>query len=181
MSNASRFAALVGLAASIPLVGTHSHAAEVMATKTLGAYRVDLHVLPAEPYVTKDEVASKHVTAGMEIEGGAPPVMPDAATHPNHHLFVYVLDKKTGHALTNATIAMKFAPAGKPDSTAVDVPIVIMQMIAMGPEATHWGNNVTMPDGRYQVTVNINGEIGTFNVKVSDAPSSMPVMGKMKM
>jgi len=93
MSNVSRFAALIGLAASIPLVGTHSHAAEVMATKTLGAYRVDLHVLPAEPYVTKDEVASKHVTAGMEIEGGAPPVMSDAATHPNHHLIIFVVDK----------------------------------------------------------------------------------------
>jgi len=132
MIHVSRLGALVALAASITLTGRPSSAAEVMATKTLGAYRVDLHVLPVEPYVTKEEVASKHVTAGMEIEGGAPPVMPDAATHPNHHLIIYVVDKKTGHALTNATIAMKFAPAGKPDSTAVDVPIVIMQMIGKG-------------------------------------------------
>jgi hypothetical protein len=164
-----------------------SHAADVMATKTLGASKVELHLLPAEPFFTKDEVATKGVKQGMEIEGGAPPVMPDAASHPNHHLVVHVFDGKSGKPLTEATVAMKFAAmdrAGKPTGTSVDVPVAVMQAIGQGPASTHWGNNVSMPAGSYQVTVTVNGETGLFNVKASDAPSR-PMgkmnMGKMKM
>jgi len=57
-------------------------AADVMRTKTVGAYRVELHVLPAEPFFSKEDVAAKQVKEGMEIEGGAAPVMADAPSHP---------------------------------------------------------------------------------------------------
>ena len=78
-------AALVaGMALAAPAA-----AKDVMKTKTAGAYRIELHVLPAEPFYTADEVAA-NVTIGMVIEGGAAPVKPDADTHPNHHLVVHV-------------------------------------------------------------------------------------------
>ncbi len=76
--------------------------------KRSGAYRVELHVLPAEPFFSKADVAAKNVKEGMEIEGGAAPVAPDADSHPNHHLVVHVFDKKTSKVLTDATVTMSF-------------------------------------------------------------------------
>jgi hypothetical protein len=158
-----------------------AHAADVMQTKTAGAYRVELHVLPAEPFFSKADVAAKNIKEGMEIEGGAPPVAPDADSHPNHHLVVHVFDTKIGHAVTDATVTMSFAPL-KPGSTPSDVPVVTMQAVGKGPASTHYGNNVTMPPGRYTVAVTVNGQKAVFAVTASDAPSApMDHMDHMKM
>jgi hypothetical protein len=146
-----------------------------MHTQTIGAYRVELHVLPAEPFFSKEDVAAKHVTEGMEIEGGATPVMPDAPSHPNHHLVVHVFDKKTSQAVTDVTVTMSFAPLDRKDKPAglpIEVPVVVMQAIGKGPASTHYGNNVTMPAGRYKVTVSVNGQTAVFLVTASDAPSA---------
>ena len=76
-----------------------ANAAEVMRMKTVGPYKVELHVLPAEPFFTKEEIAAHHVTEGMEIESGAAPVTIDADPKPNHHLVVHVFDKKASFEL----------------------------------------------------------------------------------
>jgi hypothetical protein len=163
-----------------------AHAADVMRTKTAGTYRVELHVLPAEPFFSKADVAAKNVKEGMEIEGGAAPVAPDADSHPNHHLVVHVFDKKTGRVVTDATVTMSVVSldaSGKPAGAPTDVPVVVMQAVGMGPASTHYGNNVTMPAGRYGVTVTVNGQKVVFAVTASDAPAApmnMP-MGHMKM
>ena len=107
-----------------------ANAAEVMRAKTVGPYTVELHVLPAEPFFTKEDVAAKHVKEGMEIEDGADPVMLDAASHPNHHLVVHVFDKKTHQAIADATVTMNFAPLVKGTAnTPVEVPVVVMRAI----------------------------------------------------
>ena len=162
-------------------VAVSANAADVMRTKTVGAYRVELHVLPAEPFFTKEDVAAKQVKEGMEIEGGAMPVMLDAASHPNHHLVVHVFDKKTHQAITDATVTMSFASVdrkGNPAGERTEVPVVVMQAIGKGPASTHYGNNVTMPPGRYKVTVAVNGQTAVLGATVSNAPSTK---GPMKM
>ncbi len=159
-----------------------ANAADVMQTKTVEAYRVELHVLPAEPFFSKADVAAKNVKEGMEIEGGAAPVAPDADSHPNHHLVVHVFDKQTAKVVTDATVTMNFVALdakGNPAGTAAEVHIVLMQAIGKGPASTHYGNNVTMPAGRYSVTVTVNGQKAVFAVAASDAPA-MP-MGHMNM
>ena len=172
-------------AALVPAIGVavSANAADVMRTKTVGGYRVELHVLPAEPFFSKEDVAAKHEKEGMEIEGGATPVMLDAPSHPNHHLVVHVFDKKTRQAVTDATVTMSFASLdrkGNPAGAPTEVPVVVMQAIGKGPASTHYGNNVTMPPGRYKVTVAVNGQPAVFGVTASDTPSKMP-MEKMKM
>ena len=130
-------------------------------------------MLPAEPFFTKDEIAAKHVKEGMRLEGGAAPVPLDAPSHPNHHLVVHVFDQKSGQALTDAKVTLRFAPLddkGKAVGASVEVPVVIMQAIGKGPSSTHYGNNVTMPAGRYQVTAAANGTTAVFDVAVSDTP-----------
>ena len=159
-------------------------AKDVMKTKTVGAHRIELHVLPAEPFYTADEVATKHVTMGMVTEGGAAPVKPDADTHPNHHRVVHVYDRKTDQAITDAKVSLSFEPLGrgnKPAGASVDVPVVNMQAIGQGPKSTHYGNNVVMPAGSYRVTATINGEETVFRVAASDAPGAAESMGGMKM
>lgn len=163
-------------------VAASAYAADAMWTKTIGTNRVELHVLPAEPFFSKDEVATKQIKDGMEVQSGATPVMPDAASHPNHHLVVHVFDNKTQQAITDATVTMNYASLdreGKPAGALVEVPVVIMQAIGKGPSSTHYGNNVTMPAGRFQVTVAVNGKTVIFGITVSDAPST-PI-GHMKM
>ena len=157
-----------------------ANAADAMRAKTVGPYTVELHVLPAEPFFTKEDVAAKHVKEGMEIEGGASPVMLDAASHPNHHLVVHVFDKKTQQAIADATVTMNFAPLVKGTAnTPVEVPVVVMQAIGKGPSSTHYGNNVSMPAGPYKITVTVNDQPTDFDVTASEAPSKP--MGHMKM
>jgi hypothetical protein len=163
----------------VAFVPSATYAADVMQTKTLGDYRIELHLLPAEPFFTQADVSGKQVKEGMEIEGGATPVMADADSRPNHHLVVHVFDKKTRQAVTDATVTMRFASLdrkGNPAGEPVEVPVVIMQAIGHGPSSTHYGNNVTMPPGRYRVTVAVGDQSAVFGLAASDT-SSKPSMG----
>ena len=164
------------------LAAASAHAADVVQTKTVGAYRVELDVLPAEPFFSRQEVADKQVKEGMEIEGGAAPVAPNADSHPNHHLVVHVFDGKSHRVITDAAVTMSFVSLdgkGSASEAPVVVPVVVMQMIGKGPASTHYGNNVTMPAGRYRVIVTVNGKTATFAATATDAPSAP--MGNMKM
>jgi hypothetical protein len=179
---ASRNWFLIAALVSAIGVAAPALAADAMWTKTIDSYRVELHVLPTEPFFSKEEVAAKQIKDGMVIQGGAAPVMPDAASHPNHHLVVHIFDNKTQQAITDATVSMSYAPLdtkGTPAGAKVEVPVVVMQAIEKGPLSTHYGNNVTMPAGQYQVTVIVNGKTAVFSIKASDAPSTP--MGQMKM
>ncbi len=146
-------------------------AKNVMKTTTVGGMRIELHILPAEPFFTADEVTSKKVKEGMLIISGAEPLSLEANTRPNHHLVVHIFDAKTGKAITTAKVSMNFQKLDakeKPTGDSVNVPIVIMQAIGKGVESTHYGNNVVMPAGSYSVTVVANGKKVAFQVMLSD-------------
>ncbi len=145
-------------------------AEDMMKTATSDSLRVELHVLPAEPFFTAKEAADSPAKEGMLIMGGAKPIAPDAASRPNHHLVVHVFDAKTDKVITNAEVTMNFrllGDKGKPKGTVEDVPIVIMQAIGKGMQSTHYGNNVVMPNGTYFVTVTVNGKKMEFQMAVS--------------
>jgi len=145
-------------------------AADMMKTATMDSLRVELHVLPAEPFFTAKEVAASQIKEGMLIMGGAKPVALNAASHPNHHLVAHVFDAKTGKAITDAKVSMNYQELdakGKPHGAVVHVPIVVMQAIGKGPQSTHYGNNVMMPDGTYAITVTANGKKTEFKMAVS--------------
>jgi hypothetical protein len=162
-----RMSVFIVLAQTFPAVAGH-----VMKDTIVGDYKIELHVLPAEPFFTAEEAAAHHATEGMLIMGGAVPLPPDADPRPNHHLVVHVYDAKTGKALTGANVAMKFRnldDKGNLSGNPVTVPVVIMQAIGKGAESTHYGNNVIMPAGSYVVTVSVNGKKAGFTVAVSDS------------
>ena len=151
-------------------------ARNVMKTTIAGGMRIELHVLPAEPFFTADEVNLKKVKEGMLIISGAEPLSLDSNTHPNRHLVVHIFDTKTGKAITTATVSINFQKLnakGKPTGNSIDVPIVIMQVIGKGLESTHYGNNVAMPAGTYSITVVANGKKVGFHVTL-DKVAAMP-------
>ena len=178
MNKRSYFALTVALIALIICAGS-VRAEDMMKTATMDDLRIELHVLAAEPFFTADEVATSRVKEGMLIMGGARPVAPDAASHPNHHLVVHVFDAKTGKAITNAMVSMNFQlldDKGRGNGAVVDVPVVVMQAIGKGPQSTHYGNNVVMPNGTYSIAVTVNGKKAEFRMAVSE--SAMDKMHK---
>jgi hypothetical protein len=147
-----------------------SQAVHISKTATTDGLRIELHVMPAEPFYTADQVESNTDLEGMLIVGGAKPLPLDAQPHPNCHLIVHVFDAQTGKALTDADVSMEYQlidEHGKLQETAVQVPVVIMQVIGKGPETTHYGNNVVLPDGAYIVTVVANGKKAAFYIDLS--------------
>ena len=170
---------LKGAIAASLMLAAGATAADVMKTKTVDSLRIELHVLPAEPFFTPDEVAAKHVTQGMLIMSGAAPVAPDAESRPNHHLVVHVYNAKTGKAIADAAVEMSFRlldNKGKTSIVAVNVPVVVMQVIGKGAQSTHYGNNVTMAKGSYAVNVKVNGKSAGFKVEVADGGDAMQGM-----
>lgn len=108
----------------------------------------------------------------------------DADSHPNHHLVAHIFRRRTGAVVTDARVTMSFVPVdakGRPTGAPTDVPVVVMQAVGAGPTSTHYGNNVTMAPGRYNVVVNVNDKRLVFPVTVSDAPEMPMQMNHMKM
>lgn len=159
-------------AADMPgMPGMPAHTAGVTLTKTAGAYRIELHLLPPEEFHTAAEVSAKHISAGMLVVGGLPPLAAGATPAPNHHLIVHVFDRTSGAAVTDAKVLISLRPVGAdghPSGRHIDVPVVKMQAIGAGAGSTHYGNNLAIPAGSYVVTVIINSTITTarFPIKI---------------
>ena len=152
-----------------------AQAGHSMIDTTLGNLRIELHVLPAEPFFTKNETTTGKVTKGMLIIGGEKPLALNAETHPNHHLVIHVFNVKTGKANTNAKVKMGFQSldsTGKALGNLIDVPVVVMQAIGKGAQSTHYGNNVVMADGQYLVSVVVNGKKANLKINASSAPDA---------
>ncbi len=142
----------------------------VTLTKVAGPYKLVLQLLPAEPFYTQGQYAKEHPKDGMLVVGGATPLALNAASHPNHHLIVHVYNAASGKAVTDAKVTIRYTTvSGATDS----LPVVEMQAIGKGPQSTHYGNNLNLPDGTWTVSVTANGAAATFTV-TAQAP-------KMKM
>ena len=147
-----------------------AQAIDIVKTQTTDGLRIEMHVMQAEPFYTADQVKANPELEGMLIVGGAAPLQPDGTPRPNCHLIVHVYDARSNKAITDATVAMKYQPLsadGKPQGAAIRVPVAVMQVIGKGPETTHYGNNVVLPEGTYDVTVTVNGKDTVFHIVVS--------------
>jgi hypothetical protein len=126
-------------------------------TMNAGSYKLVLNVLPAEPFVNP----ATHPTAGMVTIGGATPVQPGSATHPNHHLVVHVY-RADGSAVTGAHVTMTVTGSS---GRVLHVPVVEMQVAGKGAPSTHYGNNLTLAPGSYTVVVTVGGSASaTFKI-----------------
>jgi hypothetical protein len=145
-----------------------THAGNVMKDTIVNGQRIELHVLPAEPFFTKEEVKAKKIKSGMLILGGEKPLALEDSTHPNHHLVVHVFDTKTKKAITKAKVQISFQLSSE-KGKLINLPIVTMQAIGKDEQSTHYGNNVAMPDGSYDIQVVVDGKTRNFVVDVSSS------------
>jgi hypothetical protein len=166
------WAPAVALMLAVPFASS-AHA-DVMGRRIVGPLRVELQLQAAEPLLSKEDATAKNITKGMEIVGGQAPVMPDAASGPNHLLVLRVFNRQTGQVVTDATVTMRIGPIGEkghPAGAQVEIPVVVMQAIGKGPSSTLYGNNVALPASQYQVYATVNGDAAVFRrVNTSGTP-----------
>jgi hypothetical protein len=146
---------------------------EITEVGSTSTYNVTLEIGTLQPMYTPAQVSAQHPKAGEVMFSGQmqmPPGMADMASMAGmsapgwHHLEVHFFDKRSGEAVKdlNPVITVTDVVTGRSQS----VPIVTMQGLTDGPKDFHYGNNIELPSGRYQVTATANGETGSFDVTV---------------
>jgi len=157
--SSSSAAALV-LALGTLLVPGSAHAQHITKTAQAGAYSVTLEVLPPEAFAGED--------APMVRDGGATPNAVDGPVDPNHHLVAFV--KKDGKPVERATVTISYRKASGDMSESSDwtgLEVVRMHAAGKGVATTHYGNNVHLAPGTYDVRVSVNGsEPASFEVSL---------------
>ncbi|MGD8328321.1 MAG: hypothetical protein PVJ49_02720 [Acidobacteriota bacterium] len=128
----------------------------VSKTKMDGPFNVTLKVLPAEAF--------NGMNAEMTWDGGASSVNLSADPQPNHHMVVFV--ERDGEPVEHATVEMRYRPMQSGDMTWQSLPVARMHASGKGMETTHFGNNLELDPGRYDVEVTIDGSTTTFEVTV---------------
>jgi hypothetical protein len=158
--------------ALVGAIAAPAQAKAVKITHTAGRYTVELDLLDAEAFGTPmpgmPAMGDGPAKMVMVAKGGADPVPMDAPSHPNHHLVVHVYDATSHEAVADATVTISFTPldaSGKAAGTATEVPVVVMEASGKGAASTHYGNNVTMPAGRYRADVTVNGTKTAFRFR----------------
>jgi hypothetical protein len=145
-SSLSFFTALaLSLALAAFLVPTAVRAQNISQTGHSGPYAVALKVLPAEAF------AGPH--AEMAHDGGAAPALVNGPVHPNHHLVVFI--KKDGKPVEDAQVKITYRRGMGAWET---LPVARMHVVGKGLETTHYGNNVKLAPGKYEVRVSVDGE-----------------------
>lgn len=140
-------AAALPLVLGILLVAGVAQAKTVSKTAKAGVYSVNLKVLPAESFTgTKAE---------MVRDGGAEPNTLNGPEHPNHHMVAFV--KENGKPVENAQVEISYRQLSPKMGTWMTLPVVRMHVSGHGLETTHYGNNVRLTPGRYEVHVTVNG------------------------
>lgn len=141
------FFALAALAAliTVPLQAKEPGNA-IVKTETVGHYEVTLKVLPAESFTGPN--------AEMQWDGGAEAVHLDSPEQPNHHLVAFI--KKDGVPAENAVVEIQYRSLEGQSQEWTNEPVARMHVKGEGPTTTHYGNNVHLAPGSYEVAVTVN-------------------------
>jgi hypothetical protein len=140
-------AALIFAFAALLIPGA-TLAANVSKTAAAGAYSVTLKVLPAESF--------RGPKTEMARDGGAEPNFVNGPEHPNHHMVAFV--KENGKPIESAIVKISFRRLSPKMGRTMELPVVRMHVAGKGLATTHYGNNVQLPAGNYEVRVTVNGE-----------------------
>lgn len=158
--NISSKLALVALACAlcILLMPVATQAQKISKTAKTGAYSITLRVLPAESF--------KGPHADMARDGGAEPNDINGPKHPNHHLVAFVKEK--GKPVEEAKVSISYREVSPREGEWMLLPVVRMHVAGKGLETTHYGNNVKLAPGKYEVRVMVNGsEPAIFHFSLS--------------
>ncbi len=124
-----------------------AQAQEISKTAMAGNYSVTLKVLPAEAF--------SGPKAEMVRDGGAAADELGGPGQPNHHLVVFL--KENDKPVEKAEVSIKYRESSSKTAKWMNLPVARMHVAGKGPETTHFGNNVKLAPGKYEVHVTVNG------------------------
>lgn len=148
---------LLGLALCLLLVPSMTRAESISQTKTVGNCTVTLRVLPPESY--------RGPHSAMISSGGAAPYYLDSHIKPTHHMVVFL--SKDGKPIENAHVMIRYRLASETGNHGWHW-LAVNRMYARGAgiASTHYGNNLVLAPGKYEVCVKSNGKMVTFHITV---------------
>jgi hypothetical protein len=116
-------------------------------TAKAGAYSVALKVLPAESF--------RGPHAEMVRDAGAQPNLLNGPARPNHHMVAFV--KKSGKPVENANVSIRYREISPKKGSWMSLPVVRMHVAGKDLATTHYGNNLYLGPGDYEVRVTVDG------------------------
>ena len=140
-------AAALTLALGVLLMPAFAQAGPISKTAKAGVYSITLRVLPAESFTGPK--------AEMVREGGAEPNTLKGPEHPNHHMVAFV--RENGNPVEDATVDISYRKLSPKAGTWTALPVVRMHVAGHGLATTHYGNNLRLLAGSYEVLVTVNG------------------------
>ncbi len=121
--------------------------APIVKNQTTGPYTVTLKILPAQTFTGPN--------AQMAWDGGAKAVPLYYSPRPNHHMVAFI--QKKGKPVVKAKVAIRYRMITPVKSRWGDLPVARIHVAGKDLKTTHYGNNVFLADGWYEVTVSVNG------------------------
>lgn len=123
-------------------------------TQEEGKYTITLKVLPPESFTGPN--------AEMVWDGGAKPVELSSKPSPNHHLVTFII--KGAEPVEKADVAIQYR---KKEGHWISLPVARMHVSGKGLETTHFGNNVYLAPGDYEVQVSVDkSRPALFHIKL---------------
>ncbi len=137
--------ALLAAAAGL-VVPSAARAQEISQTAKAGPYSITLKVLPPEAFAGPK--------APMAWDGGAKAIEPNSAAMPNHHLVAFITEN--GKPVEKATVSIRYHRVADKSGMWTALPVARMHVAGQSAATTHFGNNVKLPAGDYEVRVKVN-------------------------
>lgn len=147
---------IVAVAAAALFFSTSIRAQNISEVARSGPYTFNLKVLPPETFHGPN--------AAMAHDSGAMAMAVNGPGHPNHHLVVFI--KKNGKPVEDAQVTIAYRQSQW--AHWKELPVARMHVAGKGPETTHYGNNVDLAPGKYEVRVSADGHSATFRVTLSE-------------
>jgi hypothetical protein len=146
---------IAALAAATLVFSTASRAQNINQVAQSGPYTFNLKVLPPESFHGPN--------AAMAHDSGAMAMAENGPEHPNYHLVVFI--KKNGKPVENAHVTIAYRQSQW--THWKELPVARMHVAGKGPETTHYGNNVNLAPGKYDVRVKADANSATFRITLN--------------
>lgn len=163
-------------AIALPLLGmAAAEEAPIALHKTTADYRLELDIGPPAHMYSPEQAARLKPTSGEimvsghmvamtkgAMGGGGDMQSASPASPAWRHLELHVWSKANGDVVKNAKVTIRVSDLGTGKTETL--PISVMYGIDAGESDWHYGNNVMMPPGHWQVSTTVNGESASFDV-----------------
>jgi hypothetical protein len=156
----TRAVALVAIAVGTLPVVAHAEADSTMRVERTSSFDVALTIGPVQPMLTTNSMQAQPSTDmgmsnnAMPMGGTESPMQPaqaDQGMAVNHWLDVHVTQAGSGAVVSGVTPTIRITD--KSNGEAREIPAVMGMAGGMDANDLHYGQNVFLPDGTYQISV----------------------------